>query len=192
MSAREKVSAQQITNALLKWRGKITPAAEELGIARNSLMRRIGSLGLNLTGFRSLGMGGTPMPPTRRITPMPTLPSFAQTDSLGPKNERATFTGPATRPTIPPVSSAVAEFPATRKRQTPRIPPNYLDKLTDAKYDLQALLRRDVTEQQILEECLDECLDGWIARKIASVRQPGPEQPAERPGRRGRNNREKR
>jgi hypothetical protein len=84
------------------------------------------------------------------------------------------------------VSSPVAEFPTSSTRKTPRITPQHLDKLTEAKWHLQVLLRRDLTEGQILEMCLDECLAEWVAKKIASLRQAANEPPADRITRRGR------
>lgn len=83
-------------------------------------------------------------------------------------------------------TAAAATFP-TATRKAPRIPPDHLDRLTQAKYDMQALLRRDVTEQQILEMCLDDCLVSWIEQKLAGLRRgEQPEKPAPEKDRRRR------
>jgi hypothetical protein len=61
----------------------------------------------------------------------------------------------------------------------PRIAPSHLEKLADARFDLMAILRREISEQQILEECLEECLGPWLERKLAAIREPAKaEQPA--------------
>src|SRR3989304_4139128 len=47
------VPAQDIVNSLLRWRGCVRAAAQELGMRRNSLYERIERLGLDLAGFRA-------------------------------------------------------------------------------------------------------------------------------------------
>lgn len=180
MPALAKVSVQEIVNALLKWRGNVNAAAEELGLRRNNLDERIRSLRLDIQGFRKGGTGITPFTTVPRIPPMP---GRASPSPELHKKTGSPFSATASGERVPRVSSPVAEFPAATTRKTPRITPQHLDKLTEAKWHLQVLLRRDLTEGQILEMCLDDCLSDWLARKIASLRQAA-EQPTTRPSRR--------
>lgn len=181
MPAHEKVSSQQITNALLKWRGKVEPAAQELGISRNGLANRIKALGLDLAGFRMLGKVVTTTP---TITPFTT---FDPGDKLRPKKSGANFQGLSRAPYKAGVSSAVAELRVLKRRQPIRIPPDYLDMLTQAKYDLQALLRRDVTEQEIFELFMKQGLAAFLEQEIAARKREAAEPSAgERPRGRGK------
>lgn len=182
MPGPEKVSAQQVMAALLKWRGDVKQAAEVLGISRNALYGRIQTMRLDLAAFRILGTS------VRRDTVVPMVQG-----SRARPGEHAQRAGKGAVSTIPaqglgrrlaPMSTAVDQF-SGRQRSTPRIAPAHLERLADAKYDLQAILRRDITEREILDECLEECLGPWLERKIESLRQPA-EQPAAKPKRRAR------
>lgn len=184
MPALAKVSVQEIVNALLKWRGNVQAASEELGLRRNNLDERIRSLRLDIQGFRKGGTGITPFTPVPRIPP---IAGSATASPELPKKTGSPFHAPASGARVARVSSPVAEFPTSSTRKTPRITPPHLDKLTEAKWHLQVLLRRDLTEGQILEMCLDDCLSDWLARKIALLRQAAEQQERpERPSRRGR------
>jgi hypothetical protein len=70
---------------------------------------------------------------------------------------------------------ALAVVEPMRRRTTPRLRPDHLDRLTEAKYDLQAILRRDVSETEILGECLEACLEKWLRDKLQSVKKRKPE-----------------
>ena len=88
-----------------------------------------------------------------------------------PRSAPATKAGPA------PSVSGMGSFEGLElagdgrgRRRPPRVPPDHLDRLSDAKYDFQAILRADLTESHILEMFLDEKLEDWIAAKLEELR----------------------
>jgi hypothetical protein len=204
MPAAPKVSAQQIVAALTKWRGELTAAAADLGIHRNALNRRIKRLGLDVAAFRNgakvgkvgntltAGTAGKVAPAVKVGATMHTMHTITGAQGEGgrehfrPKNAGAHFTSREGRSSVAAVSTAVAQYSEPRPHVKLKVPPDHVDRLTQAKYDMQALLRRDLTEDKVLEMCLDEVLEDWIAQKLAALRQTvsKPAEPAAAPARR--------
>ena len=177
--ANRQVTAQQITNALLEWRGNVEQAAHSLGIRRNSLYERIQRLGLNLEGFRAMNRK---MEPVTRPSGVPRV--FGQEASSSSGRRKAS--GPARNSHSASVteedkrrkftrmeavgSGDAIEAPikaAPGRFRPPRLRPTQQDRLRDAKLDLGAHYRVETDESLILQQFFDERFEDWFSMKLA-------------------------
>jgi hypothetical protein len=177
-----KVSAQQIANALIEWRGNVQAAAEALGIRRNSLYERVRRLGLNLEAFRSSG---------QRVVPVTSVSGVSGGDRSGVsrpecpdhharKNKAARFTGESSLHKLSsmeaPSEEGMAGAPIKAipgRSRPPRLRPNQQDRLREAKLDLGARYRVETDENLILQQFFDETFEGWIDHKLAPAEAEG-------------------
>lgn len=172
------VPAQDIVNSLLRWRGCVRAAAEELGMRRNSLYERIERLGLDLAGFRAAtkvsgfgnresmsGVSGSM--PGRSVMSGREVPSGRARKTAGAPCTRA-----ARAPIVQNVqATAEDETDAAPIRTRPvrprpiRVQPENHDRLRDAKRRLCALFNVESDESLLLNQFIEERLEVWIREK---------------------------
>jgi Bacterial regulatory protein, Fis family len=166
MAAPQKVSTQDLVNALLARRGNVQAAADDLGLTRNGLYARIERLGLDLAGFRSASANVV-----SHVNTVPSMPSIARQAVHAPKSARAHYSDLRGRSIVSPVASATAEdlpIRAVPQRQRPlRLKPAHQDRLRDAKLDFGARYRIETNENAILEQFFDEAFEQWLQSKLA-------------------------
>lgn len=174
MPAQERVSAQQIANALLEWRGNVQAAARSLGIAANSLYERIDRLGLNLEGFRNMAQG-KPVTPITGREPVSVVPGLRSDTRDAQKNRAPIFQGSARTAKLTGVQATAADDEAavpiktSPRRQTPtRIKPAQRERLERAAWTLQARYQAPTDANLLLEQFIDENFEAWLASKLAA------------------------
>jgi Bacterial regulatory protein, Fis family len=169
MGATAKVSAQEITNALLHWRGNVQAAADALGLTRNGLYGRIETLGINLKGYRAK-VGTT----VRTMTPMPTIPPTTNARGTARKNQGAHFQSKATVGRVGAMQEAATSDAPVRQavaRQKPlRLADSFRDRLREAKLDFVARFRVETDENVILEQFFEEAFEGWLRSKLSATK----------------------
>ena len=136
-------------------------AAEELGLARNSLYERVYALGLRLDPLRR-----KPNVTSHVAQPVTTergAPGNVRTVKV---SEPAIFPRRASAPTLAPMETAEAES-AQGPRPRPgviRLQPPQVDELRDAKFDYQAKHRVEASESDLLQRFFRECFPEWRKR----------------------------
>jgi len=179
MAGPRKVSAQEIANALLEWRGNVQAAAEALGLRRNSLYERIQKLELNLAGFRAAGRAVVPVTSVTGVSGVPgrqRQQDMVDGGEHARKDEPAPFTEQSAERRFGTVESAkVLEPDSARtpvhaiqsRARAPRLRPGQQDRLREAKLDLGAKYRVETNENLILQQFFDENFEDWLDRKLA-------------------------
>lgn len=172
MAAQEKVSAQQIVNALLKWTGNVQAAADELGVSRNALYKRVEQLGIDLRGIRAMGSKVDTTFTT--VLGMPTMKGGANVVS---KSSAAIFSARARGPKLPSMrteaAEAATEIPirtAAKRLPPTRIKPAHRELFQRAAWALQARFQAPTDESLILEQFIDERFEEWLGSKLASAK----------------------
>lgn len=173
MAAPQRVSHQQIVNAMLEWRGNVTAAAASLGIAANSLNDRLRRLGLRAEQFRHLDPG-KPVTPITGLTGFTGLPA---TERVARKRDGAIFPGRGRAPNVSDMQTETAErelpIRAAPKRHTPlRMKDVQRAALEQAVFQLQALYQVATDSNLVLEQFIDECFPGWLREKLAAAEKP--------------------
>lgn len=161
MAAPEKVTVAEVSNALVRWRGNVQAAADELGVTRKALYERISRAGIDLPSLRANA---------KLITPMHSL---KRADSNGPtvrKTAGAQYPEPNRRPILGVVQQVEIEPPpiksAPARRVQTRLKPEHQDKLREAKLVLGGRYMIETDENRLLEQFIDECFDPWLADKL--------------------------
>jgi hypothetical protein len=175
MGARKRLPDDAIIGAIQRWRGNVTAAADDLGLAPINLRKRLAGLGVDLPLLRRLkdtGIHGTyqniPAPqtiPARPVRPMDQNGRDSRKHVAG-----GIFPRPAARTTFAPVGT---EAMMTRPKQpTPiRLTPEQIDKLRDAKFELQYHLRSEVNESAILQQFFEDGFEVWLKARLQDQRE---------------------
>lgn len=188
MPAPKRVPDATLVATLQRWGGNVTATAEDLGLNRSSVQKRIDALAIDLASLRAATFttkrypSGEAVPmqpylvpdgqrcPSSPLMPGPrVMPTAAHVD----RNRAAVFSSPVAAPTLGGMQTAAAaevgETPikaAPPRRFTPRLKQAHQDRLREAKLLLGAKHMVETDENHILEQLLDEELEGWIARKL--------------------------
>lgn len=171
----------QVRGAIMRWRGNVTAAADELGIQPKNLRKRLETLGIDLPLLRleSESMGAGPLAPISPSRPVPHLapPSTPSASRSGTGRQNAGGLSPAAGdpPNLRGVESAAAvdEQAAPIKGVAVRIKPlrlrpASLDRLREAKLDVGARLRVETDENTLLNQFFDEAFDSWLSSKLGT------------------------
>lgn len=182
MAPAARVSTLQIVNALLKWRGRVKHAAEDLGITRKTLYERISREGLDLDNFRRAGSHVSPISGyTVNTSPIDSESSRGGATS-GSRNERDGYRHRSGRPTVGRMSTSVSQL-APRREKPLRIPPDEEEVIRRGRRLLSAELNRDLDDNEVLAQFIRERFDGWV-EDLRSRVSSEPEAEAEKKGRR--------
>jgi hypothetical protein len=179
----------QVREAIMRWRGNVTAAADELGIQPKNLRKRLDTLGMDLAALRR-GEGAVeastmaPLnpigpPSVRRPLSTPSAPALA----AGRKNATGPSRPDASAPILRDVSTTTAaaaeeqEAPikgVTVKPKPLRLRPEHQDRLRNAKLDLGARYRIETDENTILDQFFSEKFEPWLREKLEPSPPPKP------------------
>lgn len=168
----------EVRGAILRWRGNVTAAADELGIQPKNLRKRLETLGISLpalrSGLGSMGVGlvaptdpsgtlRTECPPEGSGTPL-AVSGRKRGAGLsrrkgGAINVRAVMTATEEQSEAPVRSAAGQKKPL-------RLLPSNQERLRDAKLDLGARHRVETDESTILNQFFEEAFDSWLRTKL--------------------------
>lgn len=161
MGARRRLPDDAIIGAIQQWRGNVTAAAEALGLAPINLRKRLHGLGVDLPLLRRLKDTG--IHDTTRNVPIPMKTTAMITQG---RNHSAAgiFPRSAPRSTFAPVGEVMMTRP---KPPSPiRLTPDQVEKLRDAKFELQYHLRAEVSESVILQQFFEDAFATWLKARL--------------------------
>lgn len=185
MPAPKRVSDRAVLEAIQRWRGNVSAAADQLKIARVNLRKRLESLGVTPATFRG-GAGEGGMSGTHRNVSVPM-------DSTGTHEVvRNASAGKSSRPRAGGIFSgkgAAAKFSAVQtaekdvapagvpirtvaaRRKPARLDPANEDRLVAFQREVEARYDVDTDTTELLNQFFEEGFEAWAARKLE------PEQP---------------
>ena len=199
MPARPKVDRPAVETALLQNHGDVAASARQLGISRAALYNRVSRFHIDLGAYRkvdasvaNLAKVGTPGATDRPVDDHQAAPNghggrgsnrLERERSRGDETSaRRTFNFPRANdaPILPGVPSqtvtdvdADADRPVLRESRSYFLPPEQIDLIRQAKFDLQALLRVELSDSKVLERFIAAKFSEWIAEeKRASAPRP--------------------
>lgn len=171
MPAQKRVPDDEIVRAIQKWRGKISAAAKELGIAPNNLRPRLRALRVDLELLRRLQTYGT----SGTYRNIPVRAEGEKRERNGMNEQRS---GGAIYPAAVRGSKVSGMQAAEQETESPikaeparqkqvRLPPPLQDRLREAKLDLGARFRIETNENLILEQFFEESFETWLKAKLS-------------------------
>jgi len=165
MGARKRVRDEAILESIQRWRGNVTAAAEELGLAPINLRKRLFALRVDLPLLRRLQRTDIPGIHGRNrsgMAPIASVPSHGNAPRK--ETEGSIFSVVAKRPRLGTVTTDVMMRP---KAPAPiRLTPPQVEKLRDAKFSLQYRLKEDITESAILQQFFEDGFNDWLSMKL--------------------------
>jgi hypothetical protein len=158
----QRTSPERIREALSVTLGNVTAAAKLLGMAKNSLYKRLHSLELHPAVFRRGDVTyGEPVrgDATRSgVTPPVTPAQRSETDTFPSAAGGASF----------PVMHAASRVPAP-KPHTPKslsFREDHLQAIGRARRRLAAALDVDLTDSDLIQRFIDDKLEEWVAEQV--------------------------
>jgi hypothetical protein len=165
MAAPKRVSDETLLSALEARCWNIRATADDLGLQPKSVYKRLATLGISPQAARQafLNSGSDS---SRRHDLSKAAASHQSERVLSSvanvaKSGSVFFPKPPSRPILGGVSASAIR--AARPLPTPRLRPDQLERLRDAKFDVHARLRSDVDETGLLREFFDDAFETWIA-----------------------------
>lgn len=197
MPAPRRVRDEAVKEAIHRWQGNVSAAADALGIQPKNLRIRLETLGIGKPELAALRAKGS----TARVAPFsPNVTDQYRPDLSVPTARPAPpgvprSAGPYQSPDEPPnfrgMPAAVdeTELPTPtaerRKVQPCRLEPPNLDRVNDARRQLSALLGVDLTNSDILNSHFADTFEPWLETQLAkarSRRRVRPQGPPEKKG----------
>jgi len=175
MGAPRRVSDRAVIEAFQQWRGNLSAAAAEVGIARQNFRERLRLLGFDIQGFRARVSLSTPSKRTGTVEafrdvssgPAGTERPDGPRNMSGKQHAGVIYSTEVGAPIFGRVESTDGLLPERPIRMpTVRLRPEQIDKLRDLKFDYQAKTRREVREEDLLRRFFDECFPGWLEQVI--------------------------
>jgi len=168
MPPQKRVADPKVVGAIQKWRGNVQAAAEDLGMAPVNLRKRLNALGVDLSFLRAADRyrtGGTQRDMSDRIG------SNKSADTPRPEKRISagisiTGAGRSTLHAMTTTATALAEEQRAARPKPARLTPPHEERLREAKFDLQHVLRAEISETRILEWFFGDAFEGWIAGKV--------------------------
>lgn len=172
----------EVRGAILRWRGNVTAAADELGIQPKNLRKRLESLGISLATLRA-GMGAEGVGQVAPLVPPgpgpvacpprgpvdPRIPSGRKSGGGLSRRPHATTNFPTVTSATATMTAAGGEAPvraAAGQKKPLRLLPANQERLRDAKLDLGARHRVETDESTILNQFFEEAFDPWLKSKL--------------------------
>ena len=164
-----------VREAILRWRGKVVAAADELGIQPKNLRKRLEHLGIDLAALRAgrfvgaivstpTGPHGSSGPSGGRVAP-PASPS-----GTGRKNASGPYTSGSKAPMLSTVQAAmkddVEEMAARAKRPLLRFHPEDQDRVHEARLDLIARHRVEFDGTAIVHDFFKAKFAEYMADRL--------------------------
>ncbi len=175
MVVRQKVSPEQIREALVVYRGNVTAVADYLRLNRHTLYRRIVTL-VARGKLSPLGAYRLPSVPTRGHRCL-----YGQSNEGAQRSVGGAWRGGAGAPTLhsggemnamqsPHIGELVQGSATYRPLRSPRLSDSTLHRICQARLKLQAVRGIESTDAALLEELIDAQLDSWLAQQLAVAR----------------------
>lgn len=161
MSARRRLPDSAILGAIQQWRGNVTAAADFLGIAPINLRKRLSGLGVDLSLLRRLKDTG--IHDTKQNVPIPMRVNATLQTSRN-HSGGSIFPRPAARATFAPVGEVM--MPRPKPPAPIRLTPEQVERLRDAKFELQYHLRAEVSESVILQQFFEDEFSAWLKARL--------------------------
>lgn len=170
-----RFTKSQIVEALEKTHGNVSAASRKLGLARNSLYKRLVRFDLDPAAYR--------MPAARAARAVPGMPAHAPLTPLAGSTaqqiESAIFPASHAASTLPPVQ-AERRDPTTairiRARKGLSLRKDQLRRISHARRRVAAALDTDLTDSSLLERFIDAALDEWVAAQLKPAPRTRPEE----------------
>lgn len=173
MGASPLVSKDEIRLALKTWRGNVADSSRALGISETALRKRMVGMGIGTQALSFLRATTVHTQPQPTIT-KPNLPNHDGKAKLAAehpqrRNGGRNYSGRDEAPKLEPMQTAADEIPIARRAQTkpPKLRPDQVDQLRDAKFDFMAKHRREADEGDILQKLFDDTFAEWRKRELA-------------------------
>lgn len=173
MPAQQKVSPEQIISALTDTHGNVEASAKRLGISRNCLYKRLIHIGLEPRDYRKGGAhctrGGAPATKdTRGVLHEGWRAARDGTERFvhnehAHKSEIATFPRAEHSRTVRNMHVEVdPRAPRLRESKNLYLRPEQIEAVKQARFDLQAKLRIELSDSKVLERFIDAKFDDWL------------------------------
>jgi len=176
VSAPQRVKDPQIREALAATHGVVERAAALLGVSKNSLYKRLVRMRLDPDEFRK---GDARYATTGSVDAANAKAPAARAgrashgrSRTGHQRSTPPMTTDAHSPNLAHVDRAVTtadeERPVSRLRESRNwfLRPEQIDKVRQAKFDLQAKRRQDLSDSKVVEEFIDAKFDEWLAEVL--------------------------
>lgn len=166
MPAQKRVSDKAVMEAIQRWGGNVSAAAEQIGMAPVNLRKRLESIGVDLSFLRGgerYRMGDT----QRHVSSSTDTP---RNPSTGKKVGPGISTAPGGRNSLQTnMQAEETETPVkeVRVRKPIRITPDHQERLRQAKLDYAGRLRIETDETAILAALIDAKLEGFLAEQFS-------------------------
>jgi Mg2+ and Co2+ transporter CorA len=158
----QKTNSDRIREALTVTLGNVTAAAKLLGMAKNSLYKRLHALNIHPAVFRKGDVThGEPVKgdATRSgVTPPVTPAQRSETDTF------PSAAGGASFPAMHAASRVPAPKPHTPKNLSFR--EDHLEAIGRARRRLAAALDVDLTDSDLIQRFVDDKLEEWVAEQV--------------------------
>jgi hypothetical protein len=170
VAAPRRVSSGQIEQALAATSGCVQRASAILGISKNSLYKRLSRMDLHPDKYRKgdarLGTQGAA---DAKVFGVRARRAASGGGRNGGECATATFPRAVVGRRLDPVSDEAEDEKVGRLRESRNwfLRPEQIDKVRQAKFDLQAKLRTELSDSKVLERFLDEKFDEWIREALA-------------------------
>jgi hypothetical protein len=169
MSAPALVSKADIRRALEMWRGVVADAARAVAISETAFRKRMKAMGIGQEALLFLRS------PNHRTQPQPTMPietppvatkghNHSGSPNRPPKTSARNYPRPVESPTLPSVSTDVVVKRAPAR--PPKLRPEQVDVLREARIDINFKTRGDETEEDVLHRFFAEAFPDWLKRTL--------------------------
>ena len=161
MGATRRVSDREIVDALKKWEGNVSAAAEDLGLARKNLYERVYALGLAPEELRRKRNG------TEHIGHRDVTHDAKRGVTYVDRSSTDTVTRRASTSNLSHMPSAEVVEPIRRTKAGPiRLRPDQVDQLREAKFDFMAKHRAEAGESDLLQRFFDSAFGDWLKQAL--------------------------
>jgi hypothetical protein len=173
MANSQKASDHRIREVLTATVGNVTAAARMLGIAKNSLYKRLRALELQPAIFR---MGG--VTPDHLRMGDATHSTVTPPATYGQKSGTDTFPNVVREPSFPGVHTASRAWEKTPRALAIRgfrniaLRENRLQAISRARRKLAAALDVDLSDSDLIHQFIDDKLEEWVRERVS--REPKP------------------
>jgi hypothetical protein len=161
VSARERIPADRLRDAVIAAGGNIAAAARELGIARNSLYKRLGDIEIDIANLRAAS--------TTHARPDAQHAHGAHHAHHAQQNQSAIFPTRVDPRTVPHMQARAATRSGTTHLRAPKtlsLRKDQVDQIRHARRRLAVALDVDLTDSLLLERFIDDTLESWVARQL--------------------------
>lgn len=176
MPAQQKVAPGQISAVLNATNGNVAAAARALGVSRNSLYKRLVSMGFDLEAARRVDvtLSAADAQEARAAadaaqTTDASLGNGRQSEresvsiqSRARENRVATFPVSRRKPNVPHVEATQTKRQGLRASKSVFLRPEQIKALEDATYDLAFRFRESFSPSRVLERFIDERFAEWL------------------------------